>query len=70
MEWAKSLGVAALKGAVVACGAMAATMATDGLSIAEARVLASVAAAGALAGLSTLFQTPPRDPERRERKDD
>jgi hypothetical protein len=70
MQWIKSIGVAALKGSVVATAAMATTMASDGFTSGEVQVLLAVAVAGALAGLATLFQAPPRDPEKRERASD
>lgn len=70
MKWLQALGKAALAGGVIACAPMAASMASDGFTRGEFRVLLSSFVAGALGGLSGLFVNTPRDPERRERASD
>jgi hypothetical protein len=60
------------EGGVIAAGAIATTMAGDGLTLAEVKVLGSMFIAGGLSGVRMLFKNPnpPRDPETRERADD
>lgn len=70
MKWLQALGKAALAGGVIACAPIAASMAADGFTKGEFRVLVSTLVSGALGGLSGLFVNQPRDPGRRQRVTD
>lgn len=59
MKWLQALGKAALAGGVLAVSPIAASMATDGFTKGELRVLLSTFIAGAMGGLSGLFINTP-----------
>lgn len=60
MKWLQALGKAFLAGGVVAVAPIAASMATDGFTKGEFRVLLSTFIAGAFGGLSGLFVNTPQ----------
>lgn len=72
MNWAwwKSVLVSFIGGAVVAVATMATTLAADGFTLPELKILGAAALAGGLSGAALLFKSPPRDPDKRDRATD